>query len=158
MKFSIKDFLSKCFQIRRKLWICSHLLKKSLKLHFLCSDCPEAYLGPYQRSMMLFFENWSLNFRIYLRFIIYCSHKGFYDRTVYNNTNSSYCLTHWPVYTFLVLAVWWLCRFNLNLILRDVVNYIRFDQLFRLTTYLMYLSLQHFQKCSPVRVLLKRYY
>ena len=40
MKFSIKDFLSKCDQIRRKLRIWSHLLKKSLmeNLVFLCSD------------------------------------------------------------------------------------------------------------------------
>ena len=30
MKFSIKDFFSKCDQIRRKLGIWSHLLKKSL--------------------------------------------------------------------------------------------------------------------------------
>ena len=30
MKFSIKDFFSKCDQIRRKLRIWSHLLKKSL--------------------------------------------------------------------------------------------------------------------------------
>ena len=30
MKFSIKDFFSKCDQIRRKLRVCSHLLKKSL--------------------------------------------------------------------------------------------------------------------------------
>ena len=29
-KFFIKNFLSKCVQIRRKLRICSHLLKKSL--------------------------------------------------------------------------------------------------------------------------------
>ena len=27
MKFSIKDFCSKCDQIRRELWIWSHLLK-----------------------------------------------------------------------------------------------------------------------------------
>ena len=31
---SIKDFFSKCEQIRRKLRICSHLLKKSLMEHF----------------------------------------------------------------------------------------------------------------------------
>ena len=39
MKFSIKDFLSKCNQIRRKLQICSHLLEKSLMENFifLCS-------------------------------------------------------------------------------------------------------------------------
>ena len=28
-KFYVKDFLSKCEEIRRKLRICSHLLKKS---------------------------------------------------------------------------------------------------------------------------------
>ena len=27
MKFSVKDFFNQCEQIRRKLWICSHLLK-----------------------------------------------------------------------------------------------------------------------------------
>ena len=39
VEFSIKDFFSKCDQIRRKLWIWSNLLKKCLKekLHFLCS-------------------------------------------------------------------------------------------------------------------------
>ena len=39
MKFSIKDFFSKCNQICRKLQIWSHLLKKFFigKLHFLCS-------------------------------------------------------------------------------------------------------------------------
>ena len=30
IKFSIKDFFRKCDQIRKKLWIWSHLLKKSL--------------------------------------------------------------------------------------------------------------------------------
>ena len=38
MKFSIKDFFSKCDQIRRKLRIWSHLLKKSLMENFtLCA-------------------------------------------------------------------------------------------------------------------------
>ena len=39
MEFSIKDFFIKCDQIRRKLWIWSHLLKTSFngKLYFLCS-------------------------------------------------------------------------------------------------------------------------
>ena len=32
MKFSTKNFFSKCDQIRRELWIWSHLLKKSLTL------------------------------------------------------------------------------------------------------------------------------
>ena len=35
MKFSIKDFSSKCNQIRRKLRICSHLLKKTLMENFV---------------------------------------------------------------------------------------------------------------------------
>ena len=35
MKFSIKDFFSKCDQIRRKLRIWSHLLKKSLIENFM---------------------------------------------------------------------------------------------------------------------------
>ena len=35
MKFSIKDFLSKCDQIRRKLRICLHLLRKSLMKNFI---------------------------------------------------------------------------------------------------------------------------
>ena len=35
MKFSIKDFLSKYDEIRRKLRIWSHLLKKSLMENFI---------------------------------------------------------------------------------------------------------------------------
>ena len=35
MKFSIKDFSSKCEQILRKLRIWSHLLKKSLMENFI---------------------------------------------------------------------------------------------------------------------------
>ena len=35
MKFSIKNFFSKCDQIRRKLPILSHLLKKSLMENFI---------------------------------------------------------------------------------------------------------------------------
>ena len=37
MKFSIKDFLSKCDEIRSFLWIWSHLLKKSLMENFIFS-------------------------------------------------------------------------------------------------------------------------
>ena len=35
MKFSNKDFFSKCEQIRSFLRICSHLLKKSLMENFI---------------------------------------------------------------------------------------------------------------------------
>ena len=38
MKFSVNDFINKRDQIRRKLRIWSHLLKKSLMGNFLCSD------------------------------------------------------------------------------------------------------------------------
>ena len=38
MKFSIKDFFPKCGQIRRKLRIWSHLLKKSLMENFVFSE------------------------------------------------------------------------------------------------------------------------
>ena len=34
LKFSIKDFFTKCDQIRSFLWIRSHLLKKSLMENF----------------------------------------------------------------------------------------------------------------------------
>ena len=38
MKFSIKDFFSKCDQIRRKLRIWSHLLKKSsMEIFIFCA-------------------------------------------------------------------------------------------------------------------------
>ena len=41
MKFSIKDFFSKCDEIRRKLRIWSHLLKKSLIEKFIfCAVVP----------------------------------------------------------------------------------------------------------------------
>ena len=42
MKFSIKDFFSKCDQIRRKLRIWSHLLKKSGMENFsFCAVCKD---------------------------------------------------------------------------------------------------------------------
>ena len=48
MKFSIKNFLSKCDEIGRKLWIWSHLLKKSFTKNFIfCamySFCKEYFL------------------------------------------------------------------------------------------------------------------
>ena len=41
MKFSVKDFFSKCDQIRSFLWIWLHLLKKSLTKNFIFSDTDE---------------------------------------------------------------------------------------------------------------------
>ena len=39
MKFSIKDIFGKCDQIPGKLWIWSHLLKKSLMENFIFVQC-----------------------------------------------------------------------------------------------------------------------
>ena len=39
MKFSIKDFFSKCDQIRSKLRIWSHLLRKPLMENFIFVQC-----------------------------------------------------------------------------------------------------------------------
>ena len=50
LKFSIKDFLSKCGQIRRKLRICSHLLKKSLMKNLIF----------WAVSLMLFINEFSI--------------------------------------------------------------------------------------------------
>ena len=45
MKFSIKDLFSKCYQIRWKLRIWSHLLKKSLMENFIfCAVYLESFL------------------------------------------------------------------------------------------------------------------
>ena len=45
MKFSIRDFFSKCDKISRKLRIWSHLLKKSLMENFIfCAVIPLVFL------------------------------------------------------------------------------------------------------------------
>ena len=63
MKFSIKDFFSKCDQIRKKLQIWSHLLKKSLMENFIfvavictvgtCSNCSDATIIKYPEKSFL---------------------------------------------------------------------------------------------------------
>ena len=61
MKFSIKDFFNKCDQIRRKLRISSHLLKKSLMENFilctvtLCSNGLVAYGNYFFKAIFLTF-------------------------------------------------------------------------------------------------------
>ena len=46
-KVSIKDFFSKCNQIRRKLWIWSHLLKKCLMEKFIfCAAALKVQITP----------------------------------------------------------------------------------------------------------------
>ena len=55
MKFSIKNFFSKCDQIRRKLQIWSHLLKKSLMENFIFCALSKInhYLTPDQNILLL---------------------------------------------------------------------------------------------------------
>ena len=61
MKFSIKNFFNKCDQIRRKLRISSHLLKKSLMENFifctvtLCSNGLVAYGNCFFKAIFLIF-------------------------------------------------------------------------------------------------------
>ena len=54
MKFSVKDFFSKCDQIRRKLQIWSHLLKKSLLKNFIF--CAVVFIR--------FIKNWKNYYRL----------------------------------------------------------------------------------------------
>ena len=71
MKFSIKAFFSKCDQIRRKLWIWLHLLKKSLMENFifLCSEQPYVSMTIVQR-IKLIFDEYNLLLNYYLIFIL----------------------------------------------------------------------------------------
>ena len=75
MKFSIKDFFSKCDQIRRKLRIWSHLMMKSLMENFIfcakgCVKCWQSLREEYSLRIHSYFqwlqmissipENWQL--------------------------------------------------------------------------------------------------
>ena len=53
MKFSIKDFFNKCDQIRRKLWIWSHLLKKSVMENFIFCAV-QLQFNPNQKTKKMF--------------------------------------------------------------------------------------------------------
>ena len=55
MKFSIKDFFSKCDQIRSFLWIWSHLLKKFSMENFILS----AALSFREVAILSFFLDYS---------------------------------------------------------------------------------------------------
>ena len=66
MKFSIKDFFSKCDQIHRKQWIWSHLLKKSLMENFIFCGVNVLNNGTFvRRYLHVIFENVSeINFSL----------------------------------------------------------------------------------------------
>ena len=70
MKFSIKDFFSKCDQIRRKLRICSHLLNKSLMKNFIfCAVCIKVF--SLKKTSTFFLEIESLQQNQSLKFIFW---------------------------------------------------------------------------------------
>ena len=52
IKFSIKDFFNKCGQVRRKLWIWSYLLKKSLMENFIFCRVEDQTLIPIKRLVL----------------------------------------------------------------------------------------------------------
>ena len=55
MKSSIKDFSSKCDQIRRKVRIWSHLLKKSLMQNFIFREVLFEMLNQYKAEAAAIF-------------------------------------------------------------------------------------------------------
>ena len=55
MKSSIKDFSSKCDQIRRKVRIWSHLLKKSLMQNFIFCEVLFEMLNQYKAEAAAIF-------------------------------------------------------------------------------------------------------
>ena len=70
-KFSIKECFSKCYQICRKLWISSHLLKKFLMENFIfCAVFPSAsYIRSIDHIQYFRRDNfWSLllHFRVHI--------------------------------------------------------------------------------------------
>ena len=70
MKFSLKDLLSKCDQIRRKLRICSHLLKKYLMEDFIiCAVCIKVF--SLKKTFTFFLEIESLQQNQSLKFIFW---------------------------------------------------------------------------------------
>ena len=55
MKFSVKDFFSKCQHIRRKLRICLHLLKQSLMENVFCAvQCVGEKLFTSEKSCLFY--------------------------------------------------------------------------------------------------------
>ena len=50
-KFTMKGFFSKCEQIRMKLWIWSHVLKKPLIENFIFVPCETYLLVTYGRYL-----------------------------------------------------------------------------------------------------------
>ena len=75
MKFSIKDFFTKCGQIRRRVWIWSHSLKKSQIENFIFYTVKNVHVSIFSISCQAFFL---LNQHVKLFFV---SSVSFYQQT-----------------------------------------------------------------------------
>ena len=112
MKFSIKEFFSKCDQIRRKLWIWSHLLQKSLMENFIfcavvCSHMKRLRLVNcldflYVCFVLLLELKWqdhnSQHHCFSLTSFIYCS----FNIQILSHFEFSYFYCHWFYYQFIL--------------------------------------------------------
>ena len=91
MKFSIKNFFSKYDQTRRKMWICSHLLKKPLMENFtFCAVRYFQYRYNYKQTQFwvnrlrcyrrFFLESWYLDYlgQVNVRFCYRCSQENYF--------------------------------------------------------------------------------
>ena len=88
MKFSIKDFLSKCDQIRSNLRIWSHLLKKSLMENFMyCTVYWGSYGEKHSRMNQVKFVEVSLISTIYHRTAGLLADLFIQHRSVFSQTN-----------------------------------------------------------------------
>ena len=95
MKFSSKDFFSKCDQIRRKLRIWSHLLKKSLMEILIFSQCVELFWN---------FSLWFLSVKKQLLSSLISSR--FKTSLFFRISFSFFCLFYlWFLYVFLYFEV-----------------------------------------------------
>ena len=104
LKFSIKDFFGKCDQIRRKLQIWSHLLKKSLMENFFCameasrSDLWFSLFAPFSINFSILKKSWNSLFpQNYFGCIYFerirdiCIHKMFYELGITCEKSTRYC-------------------------------------------------------------------
>ena len=87
MKFSIKDFSSKCDQIRRFLRIWSQLLKKFLMENFfLCAVCKK----PNDARVPLYTYEyfWATPSLVYNVYIIFFANQPFHSHLTHNACNT----------------------------------------------------------------------
>ena len=107
MKFSMKDFFSKCDQIRSFLWIWSHLLKKPLMENFIvCAvlwkpaswfweSCVKQATDSKSHGWGLMTLGWGVDSTSFLLFPLWTSLLKFFWKWVYNFYSLSPSPTKW---------------------------------------------------------------